>query len=174
MRCPLAKPRRPVRTEILPPGPSSLGWCTSRCCGTQTAVAPSGQAGPAFNRHRLGTFSSSPRHQCRLRFALLGMCIGVSQPAFPVLAEAPLGGLGLLRDGGQSMNKAEKYRARVRHCREMAARARHDDDKRSWLLLAETWLDMTPERQRAAGDRFDAVLRDRRVGLRAVDLRPVR
>jgi hypothetical protein len=40
------------------------------------------------------------------------------------------------------MNKVDKYYARARHCMEMADRTQHDEDKRSWLLLAATWVDM--------------------------------
>jgi hypothetical protein len=51
------------------------------------------------------------------------------------------------------MNNIDKYNAHARHCMDMAARAQHADDKRSWLLLAETWLEMIPEFQRTAADR---------------------
>ena len=54
----------------------------------------------------------------------------------------------------------------------MAARVQHAEDKRSWLLLAEVWLNMIPEGQRTAADRFDAA-RDQRADLSAVNLRVV-
>jgi hypothetical protein len=53
------------------------------------------------------------------------------------------------------MNKADKYRAHVRHCVAMAAQAQRVEYKQSWLLMAETWLRMIPERRQTAADRFD-------------------
>lgn len=92
--------------------------------------------------------------------------MGVSQPASSVLAEAPcFRRPGFVLLGDALLNKTDKYAARARHCMDMAARARHDEDKRSWLLLAETWLDLIPERQRTTGGRFDAVVCNQGAGL---------
>jgi hypothetical protein len=98
------------------------------------------------------------------------MCIGVSQPAFPLLAEALFYTPRLRVAGETLMNKVAKYNDHARYCMDMAARARHALDKRSWLLLAEIWLDMIPERERTAADRFDAVVRNQGAHLRAVNL----
>jgi hypothetical protein len=49
------------------------------------------------------------------------------------------------------MDKPEKYRARARHCMDKADQAKHDDDKQSWLQLAETWMDLIPDRQNDTG-----------------------
>jgi hypothetical protein len=57
------------------------------------------------------------------------------------------------------MSKTEEYSIHARHCMDMAAHAQHAKDKRSWLLLAETWLDLIPEHQRTATDLFDSALR---------------
>jgi hypothetical protein len=59
------------------------------------------------------------------------------------------------------MSKVDQYHAHAQHCMEMAARARHDADKRSWLLLAATWLDMIPERQRTQIE----IKKDRSLGI---------
>lgn len=72
------------------------------------------------------------------------------------------------------MNRADKYLARAQHCMEMAGRTQHDEDKRSWLLLAKTWLGMITEGQQTARNDFDAAIRDEGTGLRAVNLRVVR
>jgi hypothetical protein len=42
------------------------------------------------------------------------------------------------------MSKADTYHAHARHCMAMAAQTQHAADKRQWLLLADTWLDMIP------------------------------
>jgi hypothetical protein len=63
------------------------------------------------------------------------------------------------------MNKIEDYSTHARHCMDMAAHAQHAKDKRSWLLLAGTWLDMIPENQRPATDLFDAAVRNERADL---------
>lgn len=44
------------------------------------------------------------------------------------------------------MSNVEKYEAYARRCMDKAASAHHAEDKRSWLLLAETWLDLIPGR----------------------------
>jgi hypothetical protein len=73
------------------------------------------------------------------------------------------------------MSKVDKYNDHAQHCMDKAAQAQHANDKRSWLLLAETWLKMVPEGQRTAADRFDAdaVGHSQGAGLRAVNLRVV-
>jgi hypothetical protein len=68
------------------------------------------------------------------------------------------------------MNKMDKCNAHARHCMDMAARAQHADDKRSWILLAEIWLEMIPEHERMAADRFDTVVRNQGAGLTAVNI----
>jgi hypothetical protein len=75
--------------------------------------------------------------------------------------------------GGNFMSNVEKYEARARHCMDKAAQAQHAEDKRSWLLLAETWLDLIPGRQRTTGDRSNTALRSQEAGLRAANLRVV-
>jgi hypothetical protein len=109
----------------------------------------------------------------RITFGALGMCIGVSQPAFPLLAEALFYAPRLCVAGETLMNKVDKYNDHARYCMDMAARARHALDKRSWLLLAEIWMDMIPERERTAAYRFEAVVRNQGAHLRAVDLQVV-
>jgi hypothetical protein len=69
------------------------------------------------------------------------------------------------------MNKIDEYRLHARHCMDMAAHAERAKDKRSWLLLAETWLDMIPEQQRTETDLFNAAIRYQEVDL---NLRVVR
>jgi hypothetical protein len=69
------------------------------------------------------------------------------------------------------MNKIDEYSTHARHCVDMAAHAQHAKDKRSWLLLAETWLDLIPEHQRTATDLFEAAIRHQRADL---NLRVVR
>jgi hypothetical protein len=69
------------------------------------------------------------------------------------------------------MSKIEEYSIHARHCMEMAAHAQHAKDKRSWLLLAETWLDLIPEHLRTAPDLFDAAIRNQKADL---NLRVVR
>lgn len=87
------------------------------------------------------------------------MCIGVSQPAFSSAGRGSFSrASGFVLRGEMLMNKMDKYNAHARLCMDKAAQAQHADDKRSWLLLAETWLQMIPERQRTAADRFDAVV----------------
>jgi hypothetical protein len=44
----------------------------------------------------------------------------------------------------------------------MAAQTRHAGDKRQWLLLADTWLQMIPERQRTVEADFDAAILSQR------------
>jgi hypothetical protein len=73
--------------------------------------------------------------------------------------------------GGTNMNKIDEYRLHARHCMDRAAHAEHAKDKRSWFLLAETWLDMIPEQQRTTTDLFDAAIRFRKADL---NLRVVR
>jgi hypothetical protein len=49
------------------------------------------------------------------------------------------------------VGKPDEYMAHARHCMDMADQARHDDDKRSWVLLAETWMEMLPDRENGNG-----------------------
>lgn len=60
------------------------------------------------------------------------------------------------------MSKADTYHAHARHCMARAAQTQHAADKRQWLLLADTWLQMIPERQQTAADYFDAAMRNQR------------
>lgn len=57
------------------------------------------------------------------------------------------------------MNDADKYRANARYCLDKADQAQRLSDREAWLLMAQTWLGMIPERQRAFSDTFDVTAR---------------
>jgi hypothetical protein len=48
------------------------------------------------------------------------------------------------------MNSANKYIMHARHCMAKAVQAQRAEEKRQWLLMANTWLEMVPERERMA------------------------
>jgi len=72
------------------------------------------------------------------------------------------------------MDKPEKYRARAQHCMDKADQAKHDDDKQSWLQLAETWMDMIPDHQNSAGSFQGGTTQSTADVPRTVDLQVVR
>jgi hypothetical protein len=59
------------------------------------------------------------------------------------------------------MSERDEYRAKAKHCREMANKALSPLDKDAWLQLASDWLTMSSMRDRtasgqSASNRFDA------------------
>lgn len=59
------------------------------------------------------------------------------------------------------MSRVDKYGAHARHCMAKAAQAQRADEKQQWLLMANTWLEMIPERERTAADHFHAAIGNR-------------
>jgi hypothetical protein len=57
------------------------------------------------------------------------------------------------------MGNADKCRANAVHCFRMADKASDPDDEQVWLNMAETWLGMMPERQRAPNEIFEKAVR---------------
>jgi hypothetical protein len=53
-----------------------------------------------------------------------------------------------------AMSDIDKIRANARHCLRNANDAPNDEIARTWLDMAETWLGMIPEAQRAAEEAF--------------------
>jgi hypothetical protein len=76
--------------------------------------------------------------------------------------------------GGNFMSNVDKYEAHARHCMDKAAQAQHAQDKRSWLLLAETWLDLIPGHQRVTAEPSAAAIRNQETALRTANLHIVR
>jgi hypothetical protein len=139
-----------------------------RCAACQKSNGPTANSrmpvAPRFHHHIVIKVSCDS--------AALGMCMEFpSQP--PCAGRGSFSFASALRWGDTHMSKADSYFAHARHCMDKAAQVQHAEDKRSWLLLAEIWLDMIPEGQRTAADRFDAAVRDHRADLRAVNLRVV-
>ncbi len=60
------------------------------------------------------------------------------------------------RGGGAIMSSVNKYGFHALHCMAKAAQARFAHEKRQWLLMANTWLEMIPEDQRTAVDHLRA------------------
>jgi hypothetical protein len=52
------------------------------------------------------------------------------------------------------MESPDEYRIFAAECRRMAASTRNDDDKRSWLQLAERWVRMMGPSKRTTFDTF--------------------
>jgi len=43
------------------------------------------------------------------------------------------------------MDKSEEYRRKAEHCQQMADAARKEVDREQWLLLAQSWRQMTSD-----------------------------
>jgi hypothetical protein len=54
------------------------------------------------------------------------------------------------------MTKTDELRAFAQECQRMADGARNPDDKRQWLKLAQSWLNLIPKRRPNATQAFDA------------------
>ena len=61
------------------------------------------------------------------------------------------------------MSSVNKYGFHALHCMTKAAQARFAHEKRKWLLMANTWLEMIPEDQRTAVDHLRAATGDQGV-----------
>jgi hypothetical protein len=59
------------------------------------------------------------------------------------------------------MSKVDEYHSHARHCMAMAAQTQRAEDKRQWLLIADTWLDLIPKSQRTAADQFNTAMRQK-------------
>jgi hypothetical protein len=64
------------------------------------------------------------------------------------------------RGWGSIMRSVNRYGFHALHCMTKAAQARFPHEKRQWLLMANTWLEMIPEDQRTAVDRLRAAIGD--------------
>jgi hypothetical protein len=57
--------------------------------------------------------------------------------------------------------KLNQYRRYSREAEEQAERAIRDEDRASWLRIAQSWLRLIPRRGRADIERFDAQADDK-------------
>jgi hypothetical protein len=69
----------------------------------------------------------------------------------PVVAALPTVIVNSLKDSAKvvPLNRLEEYRRSADGCRSMAENAESPDDKRSWLNLADAWLQMLPKHEPA-------------------------
>ena len=58
------------------------------------------------------------------------------------------------------MTKAEQFRDNAHHCLRMADHPLNWEHKRTWLKMAETWLEMTPEPQQGPEEMLERTTRD--------------
>jgi hypothetical protein len=62
------------------------------------------------------------------------------------------------------MDKHNEYRKRAAEAQAMADQTRNDDDKQSWLRIAQSYLEMLPKAKQTAEQRFDAQTKARGTG----------
>jgi len=53
------------------------------------------------------------------------------------------------------MNKQDEYRANAAECQRMATTARTEQDKLTWLEMAESWLQMLKKAEQPKTQQFD-------------------
>jgi hypothetical protein len=53
------------------------------------------------------------------------------------------------------VNKQDEYRANAAECQRMAATARSEQDKLTWLEMAESWLQMLKKAEQPKTQQFD-------------------
>ena len=58
-------------------------------------------------------------------------------------------------------DKLDEYRRRSREAEDQAQRALREEDRASWLRIAQSWLGLIPGSARSAGETFDDQERDR-------------
>ena len=62
------------------------------------------------------------------------------------------------------MDRSDEYRKNARLCQEMANSTRNEQDKRSWLELAASWLGMLRAEEQTKAEVFDAQASKRGTG----------
>jgi hypothetical protein len=60
-----------------------------------------------------------------------------------------------------AMTKADQFRTNAHHCLRMADHPLNWEHKRTWLKMAETWLEMIAEPQRRSEKMFEKVIQGR-------------
>jgi hypothetical protein len=86
-------------------------------------------------------------HQLEIEAIIVADESGTNIAAVPILAALPSTIVGLLKHPTKLVptNRFEEYRQNADACRAKAANATDQDDKMSWLRLADAWLQMLPQ-----------------------------